>query len=180
MNNTAKQPFDWSQLLHNKAPLVELFLGGIRECYWSENQLVRTMTMLTNAASSRDLQHLFYQHLEHTKIHVDKLERVFELMDEIIEARRSAAVAGLAIEAKEAIEYTDEGTATRDLAIILVCQKIEQYEMTTYGGMIKIAVALGRGDIADLLAEIMDDEIACNELLLNQSEIVPRKAIEEI
>jgi len=179
MHKIAKQPFDWSQLLHNKSPLVELFLGGIKESYWSENQLVRTLLKLTNAASSKELQYILHQHLERTKIHITKLEQVFELLDEIIEARRSASIAGLSIEANEAIEYTDEGTATRDLAIILVCQKIEQCEIASYSGIIKLAVTLGREDVADKLAEIVDDEIACNELLLNQSEIIPMKSVEE-
>lgn len=178
MQNT-KQRFDWSQLLHNKSPLVELFLGGLKEAYWSENQLVRTLRELANSASSGDLQQILHHHLERTRVHTNNLEQVFELLDEVIEARRNASMAGLAIEANEAIEYTDAGSATRDLGIILVCQKIEQYEITTYAGLVKLAVTIGRMDVADKLSEIVEDEIACSDLLRNQIEIIPMMAVEE-
>lgn len=177
-NIIAKQPFNWAQLLDNKSPFVELFLGGIREAYWAENHLVTTLLKMTKAASG-DLQEILSRHVEQTKSHANRLEHVFELLDEIIEARRNPSIAGLGIEANEAIEYTEEGTATRDLAIILVCQKIEQYEIATYGGLIKLAVTIGREDVADMLAEIINDEIECNELLSNQSQIIPMRAAEE-
>ncbi len=179
MQNIAKQPFTWAHFLDVKSPLIELFIGSIKEAYWAENHLVRTLLKMMNAASSRELQHLLNCHIEQTKIHSTKLEHIFELLDETIDARRCDAIFGLSMEANEMIEYTDEGTATRDMGIILVCQKIEQYEIATYSGLIKLATTIGRDDLATLFAEILDDEAECIELLTNQSEVITVKAVEE-
>lgn len=180
MQKIAKRhTFSWSHLLPVKSPLVELLVNGIKEAYWAENHLVRALLKLTNATSSREVKRVLDHHIEQTKIHSTKLEHVFELLDETIDARKSDSMAGIALEANEAIEYTDEGTATRDTAITLACQKIEQYEIVSYSGLIKLASTIGRDDVADLLAEILNDEIECNELLLNQTEIVTLRAVEE-
>ena len=171
--------FSLSHLINVKTPLVELLVSGVKEAYWAENHLVRALLKLSNGASSRDVKHILDHHIVRTKIHATKLEHVFELMDETIDARKSDSMTGIVLEANEAIEYTDEGTATRDTAILLACQKIEQYEIVNYSGLIKLAVTIGRDDVADLLAEILNDEIDCNEQLLNQTEIIPLRAVEE-
>lgn len=172
--------FSWPHVLHAKSPLVELLVSGIKEAYWAENHLVRALLKLTNAATSGEVKNILDHHIQQTKIHATKLEHVFELMDETIDARKSDSMAGIVADANEAIEYTDEGTATRDTAITLACQKIEQYEIVNYSGLIKLATTISHNDVADLLFEILSDEIECNELLLNQTEIVTLRAVEEI
>lgn len=171
--------FSLSHLIQVKSPLVELLISGIKEAYWAENHLVRALLKLTNSASSREVKHILDHHIERTKIHANKLEHVFEFLDETIDARKSDSMSGIVLEANEAIEYTDEGTATRDIAILLACQKIEQYEIVNYSGLIKLATTIGRDDVADLLVDILNDEIDCNEQLLNQTEIISIIAVEE-
>ena len=180
MPKIAKQQiFTWTHTLEVKSPLVELFLSRIKEAYWAENHLVRTLLKMLNGASSWELRHLLNHHLEQTKSHATKLEHIFELLDETIDARKSEAISGLSLEANEIIDYTDEGTATRDIGIILVFQKIEQYEIATYSGLIKVAASIGRHDIADLFSEILHDETECIEHLANQCEIITPKAVDE-
>jgi ferritin-like metal-binding protein YciE len=181
MRNIVKpQIFSWPHLLENKPPLVELFIGSIKEAYWAENHLVRTLLKLMNASSSRDLKHLLNYHIERTKMHCSKLEHIFELLDETIEARKNDSVSGLSMEANEMIEYTDDGTATRDMGVILICQKIEQYEIATYTGLIRLSATIGRDDVANLFSEILDDESECLKFLTNQSEIIIVKAVDEV
>jgi len=180
MQNTAKpQPFSWSHFLDVRSPLLDLFIGSIKEAYWAENHLVRTLLKLMNASSSSDLKHVLNHHIERTKIHSSKLEHIFELLDETIDARRNDSVSGLSLEASEMIEYTDEGTATRDLGIIFICQKIEQYEIATYTGLVKLSVTIGRDDVAALFNDILEDESECLDLLTSHSEIITVRAVEE-
>jgi ferritin-like metal-binding protein YciE len=88
-------------------------------------------------------------------------------------------MAGLAMEINEMIEYTEDGSATREMGIILVSQKIKQVEIATYSGLMKLAAILGREDVADSLLEILNDETEFNELLLNQGEIISLLAVQE-
>lgn len=180
MQNIATSPtFSWSRLIDIKSPLIELFVGSIKEAYWSKNHLVRTLLKLMNASSSHDLKHLLNYHIERTKVHSTKIEQIFELLDETIDARKSDSISGLSMEASEIIEYTEEGTATRDMGIILIGQKIEQYEIATYNGLIRLSSTIGRDDIAALFGDILDDESICLEALANQSESITRKAAVE-
>jgi len=180
MQKIAKQNrFIWSHILDLKSPLVELFTGELRGVYWAENHLVRTLLKMKNASTWSELHLVLDDLLDRTKKHATKLEHVFELMDEIINARRCDAMAGLSVEADEIIECTDEGSGTRDLGIILVCEKILQNEIATYMGLIKLAYIIGREDVAELLGEILKDQSQCNELLCTLEEPISQKASEE-
>jgi len=180
MQKIAKQnPFSWAHILELKSPLVELFTGELRGVYWAENHLVRTLLKMKNASTWSELHLVLDELLARTKMHSTKLEHIFELMDEIIHARRGDAMAGLSVEAEEIIERTDEGTATRDLGIILVCEKILQNEIATYIGLIKLAYIIGREDVAELLGEILNDQTHCNELMNDLEETISQKATEE-
>lgn len=179
MNKLAMQhAFNWSNFLAPKSPLVELFIGGIRELYWAENQLVRTLLKMKNAAASKALERAIHNHLELTKGHASRLEQIFELIDEIIDAKKCDAIAGLAHEAEEIIGFTDEGTAARDLGIILICQKIEHHEIATYTGLANLATATGCDDVAVLLEETLEEEKESIELLNTISETITQKALD--
>lgn len=182
MQKISKQEttFSWSPLVHDKSPLIELFITGIREAYWAENHLVRMLLKLANESSSADLHNMLDNDIERTRTHINKLEDIFELLDETIDAKKNNAMAGLALEAGEMIEYTDDGTSTRDMGIILVCKKIKQYEIATYSGLMKLSTTMGREDIADMFASILNDENDINELLNNQCEVISLIAGEEL
>jgi ferritin-like metal-binding protein YciE len=179
MHNLAKTGVsNWPYILEDKSPLVELFLGVIKEAYWSENYLARTLLKMVNAAASGELKHSLNYLLDRTKAHATKLEHIFELLDETIDARRCEAIAGLSAEADEMVEYTDEGTAARDIGIIMVCQKIELYQIVTYDGLLKLAIMIGRQDIGAFFGEILYDEKECSELLDDQMENISMRAEE--
>src|SRR5690242_8180394 len=99
MQNIAIPPTSsWSQLIDVKSPLAELFVGSIKEAYWGENHLVRTLLKLMNAASSTNLKHLLNYHIERTKTHSTKIEQIFELLDETIDARKNDSISALSVE----------------------------------------------------------------------------------
>jgi ferritin-like metal-binding protein YciE len=170
---------NWSHLIHTQSPLTDLFVGCIKEAYWAENHLVRTLLKLMNASSSAKLKQLLNYHIGRTKIHSTKLEHIFELLDETIDSRKNESISGLSTEAGEIIEYTEEGTATRDMGIVLICQKIEQYEIVTYNGLIRLSATIGRDDIAALFSDILDDECDCLEALTNLGDGISVKAVAE-
>jgi len=86
------------------------------------------------------------------------------------QAKKCDAMEGLVEEAKSIIEDTDQGTATRDVGLILAAQKVEHYEIATYGGLAQLAKTLGRDDIAELLGETLEEEKETDELLTGIAE----------
>ncbi len=99
-----------------------------------------------------------------------RLEQVFELLGEKVQAQKCDAMEGLAKEGEGIVESTEPGTATRDVGIILASQKIEHYEIATYGGLHQLAVTLGLDNVADLLAQTLAEEKAADEKLTEVAE----------
>jgi ferritin-like metal-binding protein YciE len=150
--------------------LLELFTDGIKDIYWAENHLVKTLPKMQKAATSKTLVAAIESHLEETKIHVSRLEQVFELLGEKIQAQKCDAMEGLAKEGEGIIESTEPGTATRDVGIILASQKVEHYEIATYGGLTQLAQTLGLDDVATLLYQTLTEEKAADEKLTDVAE----------
>ena len=150
--------------------LKEFFHDEIKDIYWAEKKLIQTLPKLANAATSDELRTAFTDHLEETKEHVTRLERVFELLDEKPQAKKCDAMEGITEEGASIIEDTEEGTATRDVALILAGQKAEHYEIATYGGLAQIAHTLGLDDIASLLESTLEEEKAADEKLTDLAE----------
>ena len=160
--------------------LQELFTDSIGDIYWAENQLVKSLPKMIKAATSEKLKKGIEDHLEETKTHVTRLEKVFELLGKDAIAKKCDAMEGLTKEAEGIVEGTEEGTATRDVGIILASQKIEHYEIATYGGLTQLAKTLGHEDIADLLYKTLEEEKAADEKLTEVAENeVNYKAAEE-
>ncbi|MBL0743910.1 YciE/YciF ferroxidase family protein [Chryseolinea lacunae] len=150
--------------------LLKLFTDEIKDIYWAEKHLTKALPKMKKAASSSELQEAFATHLEQTKEHVGRLEQVFELLEKKPQAKKCDAMEGLVQEGESIIEDTDDGTATRDVGLILAAQKVEHYEIATYGGLTQLAKTLGRDDIADLLAETLSEEKETDELLTEIAE----------
>ncbi len=150
--------------------LLELFTDGIKDIYWAENHLVKNLPKMIAAATSKALVAGITEHLEETKIHVSRLEQVFELLGEKVQAQKCDAMEGLAKEGEGIIESTEAGTATRDVGIILASQKVEHYEIATYGGLHQLAVTLGLEEAAGILAETLAEEKAADEKLTQVAE----------
>ena len=150
--------------------LNELFLDGLRDIYWAENHLVKALPKMIEAASSEKLGEAIKHHLTETKGHVSRLDQIFELLGEKAIAKKCDAMDGLSKEGEGIIEGTDEGTATRDVGIILASQKVEHYEIATYGGLTQLAKTLGFDDVAGILAETLSEEKQADALLTEIAE----------
>src|ERR1700743_1168137 len=145
--------------------LQEFFVDQLQDIYWAEQKLVKTLQKMEEAANSEELRHAFNSHLQETKNHVSRLEKVFDLIGVPAEAKKCHAVAGIGDEGEEIIDETEEGTAQRDVGLIFAGQKAEHYEIATYGGLVQLARTLGYHDAADLLRQTLEEEKEADSLL---------------
>jgi ferritin-like metal-binding protein YciE len=160
--------------------LKELFLDSLRDIYWAENHLVKALPKMIQSATSKKLSSAIKDHLIQTEEHVSRLEQIFDLLGEKAIAKKCDAMEGLTKEGEGIIESTDEGTATRDVGIILASQKVEHYEIATYGGLTQLAKTLGLDEVAEILALTLGEEKTADELLTEIAENgVNYKASEE-
>ncbi len=150
--------------------LEEFFKDEIKDIYWAEKHLVKTLPKMAKAATTSELKEAFTNHLEETKVHVERLEQVFELLEEKAEAKKCEAMEGITKEGDGIVEETEAGTATRDVGLILAGQKVEHYEISTYGGLAQLARNLGRDDVAELLEQTLAEEKAADQLLTTVAE----------
>ena len=145
--------------------LRDFFIDEIKDIYWAEKKLVTTLPKMQQAATTTELQDAFAEHLSATKEHVMRLEQIFEMMGEKAEAKKCEAMEGLVKEGESIIEDTEDGTATRDVGLIMAAQKVEHYEIATYGGLTQLAKTLGLEDVADILYSTLQEEKDADESL---------------
>jgi ferritin-like metal-binding protein YciE len=145
--------------------LSEFFIDELKDIYWAEKHIVQTLPKLKKAATSDELKNAFEDHLTVTKTHVERLEKAFDLMGEKAQAKKCEAMNGIISEGTSIIEDTEAGTATRDVGLVLAAQKVEHYEIATYGGLIQLAKNLGHDDVADLLYKTIQEEEEADKLL---------------
>lgn len=159
-----------SVLPEESGKLKAFFHDEIKDIYWAEKKLVQTLPKLARAATSDELRDAFTSHLEETKEHVSRLEQVFELLGEKAQAKKCDAMEGITEEGASIIEDTEEGTATRDVALILAGQKAEHYEIATYGGLSQIAKTLGLDEVAAILDTTLEEEKNADDTLTGLAE----------
>lgn len=170
-NETGTTPkFKTKSSITSDPALNQLFLDGIMDLYWAENHLVKTLPKMITAATSSALVKAITNHLKETEGHVSRLENIFQLLGKEAIAKKCNAMEGLAKEGEEIIESTKAGTATRDVGIILASQKVEHYEIASYGGLLQLSVTLGLTDVAALLEQTLDEEKAADTLLTEVAE----------
>jgi ferritin-like metal-binding protein YciE len=141
------------------------FVDEIKDIYWAEKKLVSTLPKIAKAAGAPELKDAINDHLEATREHVNRLEQVFELLGEKPVAKKCDAMEGILKEGSGVIEDTEAGTATRDVGIILASQKVEHYEIATYGGLAQLAETLGLTEIKNILGQTLSEEKEADELL---------------
>jgi ferritin-like metal-binding protein YciE len=150
----------------------EFFVDELKDIYWAEKHLVKALPKMKKAATSPELAAAFDKHTAETETHIATLEQVFELLGEKAAAKKCDAMAGLLEEANGIIEDTDKGTMIRDCGLILGAQKVEHYEIATYGGLRTLAAAMGHDEVAALLQQTLDNEKATDEALTALAESV--------
>jgi ferritin-like metal-binding protein YciE len=158
----------------------EFFVDELKDIYWAEKHLVKALPKMKKAATSPELAAAFDKHTSETETHIATLEKVFEALGEKASAKKCDAMAGILEEANGLIEDTEKGTMIRDCGLILGAQKVEHYEIATYGGLRTLAAAMGHDDVADLLQQTLDNEKATDEALTALAEsIVNAEAVAE-
>ena len=135
----------------------ELFVEQLRDMYHAEKQLARALPKMAKAASSDKLRQGLERHKEQTEGQVDRLEQVFDSLDERKRGKRCEAMEGLIEEAQEMIEEI-KTPEVRDAALVAAAQKVEHYEIASYGTLRALAEAMGHKDAERLLAETLEEE----------------------
>ena len=153
-----------------ESALKELFVDELKDIYWAEKHLASALPKMIKGATSEDLKQTISNHLEETKNHVTRLENVFESVGEKAAAKKCLAMEGLLNEATELLEDTDKGTEVRDVAIISAAQKVEHYEMASYGTLRTLAGTLGYSEAQDLLEQTLEEEKNADRLLTEVAE----------
>jgi ferritin-like metal-binding protein YciE len=163
------------QLLDPEDGLLKLFTDSVKDLYWAENHLVKALPKMAKSASSKSLAQAIVNHLEQTKTHVERLEKVFEALGKKPQAKKCDAMEGLVMEGEGIIEDTDTGTPARDLGIIMASQKVEHYEISAYTGLIKLAGKLGLSDAAEILSQTLAEEQESDQILagIADTEVTP-------
>ncbi|WP_313690479.1 ferritin-like domain-containing protein [Pantoea sp.] len=138
--------------------LIELFIHDLSDIYSAEKQITRALPKMARAATDPGLINAFQLHLEETQGQIERLDKVVESHEELrIKRMKCHALEGLAEEAQEIIEGVVAGPV-RDAGLIGAAQKVEHYEIATYGTLIAMAKKLGLNEAATLLAETLEEE----------------------
>lgn len=151
--------------------LLQKFLyDSLKDIYWAEKHLTKALPKLKKAATSEELKTALDEHLAVTEEQVAKLEEIFELLGKKAQAKKCEAMEGLTKEAESIIEETEAGTSTRDVGIIMAAQKVEHYEIATYGGLAQLTKTMGLTEVSELLGEILAEEKEADENLTSIAE----------
>jgi ferritin-like metal-binding protein YciE len=145
--------------------LEKFFSDALKDIYWAEKHLVKELPKMSKAATTQELKDAIDEHRTQTQEQVVRLEKVFELMDKKAQAKKCDAMEGLLKEGQSVLEETDAGSMTRDVGIIMAAQKVEHYEIATYGSLVSLATTLGKTDVAELLSATLEEEKETDSLL---------------
>lgn len=150
--------------------LEKFFMDALKDIYWAEKHLTKALPKMQKAATSEELQQAIEEHLAQTEEHVARLEQVFEQLGKKAQAKKCDGMEGLTKEGESVIEETEDGSATRDVGIIVSAQKVEHYEISAYGSLVTLAKTMGQEEIADILAQTLEEEKQTDELLTQIAE----------
>lgn len=149
--------------------LRELFEDELKDIYWAEKALTKAIPKMIKNATSEELISALEEHLEVTKGHVQRCEQAFELLGKTARTKKCEAMEGLTKEAEEIMESTAEGVV-RDAGIISAAQKVEHYEIASYGTLCAFAKTLGEDEVANLLEQTLNEEKEADRTLTSIAE----------
>jgi ferritin-like metal-binding protein YciE len=138
--------------------LEKLFTDSLKDIYWAEKHLTKALPKMKKAATTDELKSAIEEHLAQTEEQVTRLEQVFELCGKKAQAKKCDAMEGLIKEGESVIEETEDDSMTRDAGIIMAAQKVEHYEIATYGSLVQFARTLGMDEAAGLLEQTLEEE----------------------
>jgi ferritin-like metal-binding protein YciE len=143
---------------------MKLFENELKDIYWAEKAIVKALPKMAKKATSQELIDALENHLTETEGQIQKLEQVFDVIGKRAQGKKCDAMAGILKEGDSILKETEEG-AMRDAGIITACQKVEHYEIASYGTLRTFADTLGISNAASLLEEILEQEKNADETL---------------
>ena len=155
---------------NSHSELEKFFLDALQDIYYAEGKIEESLAKIKQKATSEELQEAIEDHELVTKKQILRLEKVFKLLGEEAKKKKCDAIDGILKEVDEMVKSTKDGSMTRDVAIIIGSQKVEHYEIATYGGLVQIAITLGHEKVADLLETTLDEEEETDYLLTEIAE----------
>jgi ferritin-like metal-binding protein YciE len=154
----------------DNSALLELFTDELKDIYWAEKHLAKELPKMSKAATSEQLKQAFDEHTVQTETHITRLEEIFENLGKKAVAKKCEAMVGLLEEGKMVIDETETGSMTRDAGLILSAQKVEHYEIATYGTLRIFANVLGLNEVSELLEDTLNEEKTTDVLLTEIAE----------
>ena len=144
--------------------LHELFIEELRDMYDGEKRILKALPKMAKAATAEDLQEAFTSHFEETERQVERLEQVFDVLSERPRGKKCDGIMGILEEGNNAMQELDKGPVL-DAALIAGAQKVEHYEIASYGTLAYFAELMGHEQAKELLGETLDEEKAADEKL---------------
>ena len=158
--------------------LHELFLEELADIYSAEQQLTKALPKMAKAAESEELRQAFEEHLEQTEEQISRLDQVFESLGEKMKRKTCKAMQGLIEEGTEVMQE-QKGSPAIDAALIASAQKVEHYEIATYGTLCTWAEQMGHHDALDLLKQSIEEEETTDERLTELAESIANERAEQ-
>ena len=168
------------KFMDESSSLKEFFIDSLKDIYWAEKHLAKALPKMAKKATSDELKSALETHLAETQNQIIKLEQVFAILDEKAQVKKCEAMEGLLKEAESIISETEDGTMTRDVGIIAAAQKVEHYEIASYGTIRTLADVLGLPEASELLNQILEEEKKTDLILTQIAEgFVNQSAMDE-
>jgi len=150
--------------------LQKFFLEQVKDMYYAEQELLKVLPEMQSAATTEELEDAIEEHTQQTKRHIRRLEKIFHMIGQKPEGKKCEAMDGLLKECRTILRETEENTMTRDAALIIAAQKIEHYEIASYGGLVALAITMGMERAADILDKTLAEEEDTDQLLTDIAE----------
>lgn len=142
----------------HEGKLLEFFVEEVKDIYFAEHEALKALKKMEKAATSKALKDSIIQHQGETEEQIKRLEEVFSLLGEKPSKKKCEGILGIIKDGESVIEDTDDNTMVRDAAIIIASQKLEHYEITSYGSLAELARTLGKDNVAELLEVTLEEE----------------------
>jgi ferritin-like metal-binding protein YciE len=158
VNKSSSDKKNQKQESPEESYLEKFFVNQLKDIYYAENKILDGLKKMEKAATTDELKDAFKEHHMQTEKHVKRLEKVFGLLNQKPEGKTCEAIEGILKEGQSIIDETEEGTMTRDAALIFAAQKVEHYEIASYGGLVQFAITLGLHEVSDILDRTLREE----------------------
>ena len=145
-----------SQMMNSM--MEKLFLDQLKDIYYVEKTQVKALGKMAKKATTEELRDILLEHQEVSQEQLSRLDQIFDILGKRAQAKRCPVMDGLQEEAEDMMSETEDDTLTRDVALIITAQKVEHYEIASYGCLATLARTYGMQEVADLLQETLEEE----------------------